>query len=135
MPQCFRCGSPVKSSDVRCRNCGAELKAFGHAGIPLHRATGEKALCDTCVYHADDSCDYPQRPTAQECTMYRDLDRPAGTIERPGARKPKPPIFGPTPSYPNAPEPFTPAWWNEFGGLIGAVVAIVLLLLVLMMWR
>ncbi len=40
MPQCFRCGNTTQSTDVRCKTCGAALKAFGDAGIDLHRATG-----------------------------------------------------------------------------------------------
>jgi hypothetical protein len=46
------------------------LKAFGHPGIPLYRATGEEFLCSTCTYHADDTCNFPQRPDARECTLY-----------------------------------------------------------------
>ncbi len=88
MPQCFRCGSATQSTDVKCKNCRAELKAFGHAGIELHRATGDKTLCDTCAYHADDSCDYDKRPFAQDCTLYRNVNQPVATIHRPGAQLP-----------------------------------------------
>jgi hypothetical protein len=88
MPQCFRCGSVIKSTDVKCKNCRAELKAFGHAGIELHRATGDTALCDTCTYHADDSCDYDKRPFAKDCTLYRNVNQEIVEIQRPGARKP-----------------------------------------------
>jgi uncharacterized membrane protein YvbJ len=88
MPQCFRCGSTTQSTDVKCKNCRAELKAFGHAGIELHRATGDTALCETCSYHADDSCDYAKRPFAQDCTLYRDVNQAVAAIQRPGARKP-----------------------------------------------
>jgi hypothetical protein len=48
------------------------LKAHGHPGIPLHRAEANQYLCKTCVYDADDTCTYPQRPYATECTLYRD---------------------------------------------------------------
>lgn len=87
MPQCFRCGSTIQTTDVQCKTCGAALKAFGHAGIDLHRATGDQPLCHTCLYHADDSCNYEKRPNAQNCTLYRDQHRPIAEIQRPGARK------------------------------------------------
>jgi hypothetical protein len=89
MPQCVRCGSAIQSTDVKCKNCQAALKAFGHAGIELHRATGDTVLCDTCTYHADDSCTYDKRPFAKDCTLYRDIHQPIAPIHRPGARKPQ----------------------------------------------
>jgi hypothetical protein len=52
-----------------------ELKAHGHPGIHLYRAEGETYLCRTCAYEADDSCTYPQRPYAKECTLYWDVNR------------------------------------------------------------
>ncbi len=51
------------------------LKAYGHPGIPLHRATGEEYLCQSCTYHADDSCTFPQRPYAKECTLYQNISQ------------------------------------------------------------
>jgi hypothetical protein len=51
------------------------LKAYGHPGITLHRAIGDASLCETCTYHADDSCTFPQRPHAQECTLYNDINQ------------------------------------------------------------
>ena len=48
------------------------LKAYGHPGITLHRATGDVPLCDSCTYHEDDSCTFPKRPYAKECTLYQD---------------------------------------------------------------
>jgi hypothetical protein len=51
------------------------LKAYGHPGIPLHRATGEEYLCQSCTYHADDTCTFPQRPYAKECTLYQDISK------------------------------------------------------------
>ncbi len=89
MPQCFRCGNAIQSTDVKCKTCRAELKAFGHAGIELHRATSNAPLCDTCAYHADDSCDYDKRPFAQDCTLYRDVNQKVAAIHRPGAHKPR----------------------------------------------
>lgn len=88
MPQCFRCGSHVNSTDVNCKTCGVELKAFGHQGIELYRAQDNQSLCCSCMYHADDSCDYDKRPFAKDCTMYRDVDRQIEAVKRPGARQP-----------------------------------------------
>ncbi|WP_460202616.1 hypothetical protein [Scytonema sp. NUACC21] len=71
---CPRCHQPVNSQAVKCPHCRAELKAYGHPGIPLHRATGEGYLCDTCTYHADDTCNFPQRPYATECILYQNIE-------------------------------------------------------------
>jgi hypothetical protein len=134
MPQCFRCGNAIQSTDVKCKTCRAELKAFGHAGIELHRATGDAPLCDTCTYHADNSCDYDKRPFAQDCTLYRNINQKIAAIHRPGARKPRGPIFGPTKDYPRAPAPFTPEWWQDQQSVlaIGAVIFVILLLAIVM---
>jgi hypothetical protein len=72
---CPQCHQPVNSQAVSCPYCRITLKAFGHPGIPLHRAVGEEYLCDTCTYHADDSCNFPQRPYARECTLYQNLEQ------------------------------------------------------------
>jgi hypothetical protein len=93
MPQCYRCGNPTQSTDVKCPTCRAELKAFGHAGIDLHRATGNESLCLSCAYHADDSCDYAKRPYAQDCTLYRNVNQKVAPIHRPGARQPNNPLM------------------------------------------
>lgn len=76
MPECPRCKQFVKSDAIVCNYCRTELKAFGHPGIPLYRAEKGEYLCQTCVYHEDDTCNYPQRPYAQTCTMYKDLSEP-----------------------------------------------------------
>jgi hypothetical protein len=55
------------------------LKAHGHPGIPLHHAIGEEYLCDTCLYDADNSCTYPKRPYAKDCTLYSDRTKPVET--------------------------------------------------------
>jgi hypothetical protein len=47
--------------------------------MTLHRSTGEDYLCDTCTYHADDSCNFPQRPFAKECTLYHNPELQAST--------------------------------------------------------
>ncbi|MDA0265720.1 MAG: zinc ribbon domain-containing protein [Cyanobacteria bacterium] len=73
MALCPRCRYLVEAQAIRCGHCGLILKAYGHPGIPLHRATGDTSLCLTCAYHADDSCTFPQRPLAQTCTIYQSV--------------------------------------------------------------
>lgn len=75
MPECPRCHQPVESKAVTCPYCHLALKAYGHPGIPLYRAAGEAYLCDTCTYHEDDTCNFPQRPYAKECTLYQDRSK------------------------------------------------------------
>ena len=70
---CPRCQQKVDSQAIACPYCRAELKAFGHPGIPLHRAVANEYLCNTCTYHLDDSCNYPQRPLAKVCTLYENF--------------------------------------------------------------
>ena len=72
MPECPRCHRTVESQAVTCPSCHLALKAYGHPGIPLYRAAEEAYLCDTCTYHKDDTCNFPQRPYAKECTLYQD---------------------------------------------------------------
>ncbi|MFB2935798.1 zinc ribbon domain-containing protein [Aerosakkonemataceae cyanobacterium BLCC-F154] len=76
MPNCPRCHQPIKPQAITCPHCRLVLKAHGHPGIPVHRATGDTTLCDTCVYHEDDTCNFPQRPHAKECTLYQDISAP-----------------------------------------------------------
>lgn len=73
MPTCPRCQATVEATMIQCPRCQLTLKAHGHPGIPLHRAVDDEALCATCRYHADDSCNFPHRPLAQTCTLYRPL--------------------------------------------------------------
>jgi hypothetical protein len=40
--------------------------------MTLFRAEGRQPLCATCVYDADDSCTFPKRPDAMDCTLYCD---------------------------------------------------------------
>lgn len=70
---CSRCHQLVDSQAITCPNCRITLKAYGHPGIPLHRATRDGYLCDSCTYHVDDTCNFPQRPYAKECTLYQNL--------------------------------------------------------------
>ncbi|MDJ1184142.1 hypothetical protein [Roseofilum casamattae] len=79
MAHCPQCGSPVTLDAITCPRCNFVLKANGHPGIPLHRSQGEAYLCQSCTYHADDTCDYPQRPTATDCILYRDVAQPEET--------------------------------------------------------
>ncbi|MEH2235793.1 zinc ribbon domain-containing protein [Nostoc sp.] len=71
---CPRCHQLVDSQAISCPYCRTTLKAYGHPGIPLHRATGDGYLCDTCTYHADDTCNFPQRPYAKNCTLYQNIE-------------------------------------------------------------
>jgi len=76
MSDCPRCHQYINPQAVSCLHCGLVLKAYGHPGIPLHRATGAEPLCHSCTYHADDTCNFPQRPSARDCTLYQDLSEP-----------------------------------------------------------
>ncbi|HEY9846731.1 MAG TPA: hypothetical protein V6D03_11105, partial [Candidatus Caenarcaniphilales bacterium] len=71
MFSCPCCHQPVPTPAIACPHCRTLLKAHGHPGIPLHRALGEAPLCQSCLYHFDDSCTFPQRPEARACTLYR----------------------------------------------------------------
>jgi len=72
MAECPTCHQTVAAQALECPYCRTVLKAHGHAGITLHRAEGDEFLCDTCVYQADDSCNFAKRPYAKDCTLYRD---------------------------------------------------------------
>lgn len=72
---CPRCHQSIDSQAVVCPYCRTAIKAFGHPGIPLHRVEGTSFLCESCTYHADDTCNFPQRPYAQECTLYQDINK------------------------------------------------------------
>lgn len=78
MSQCPRCDRPINPQAIKCPYCNNPLKAFGHPGIPLYQAEKDEFLCDRCIYHEDDTCNYPQRPYAKTCTLFRDL---AATLE------------------------------------------------------
>lgn len=76
MSTCSRCQTPYAADALACPHCGLALKAHGHPGIQLHRAQAGQFLCKSCIYEQDDSCTYPQRPYAEECTLYRDIHKP-----------------------------------------------------------
>ncbi|NJP11615.1 MAG: zinc ribbon domain-containing protein [Leptolyngbyaceae cyanobacterium RU_5_1] len=82
MPDCPKCHQPIDAQAIACPYCRTALKAHGHPGIPLYRAEGQESLCLTCTYHADDTCNFPQRPDAMDCTMYS--DRAQSTAVPPG---------------------------------------------------
>lgn len=81
MPDCPRCHQSVDVQAIACPYCHTVLKAHGHPGITLYRATGSEYLCETCTYHEDDTCNYPQRPYAKECTLYNDRLKPVAAAE------------------------------------------------------
>ncbi|ACK69088.1 conserved hypothetical protein [Gloeothece citriformis PCC 7424] len=76
MATCSRCHQLVDNQAVRCPHCGNQLKGFGHPGIPLYQAEKDTFLCESCLYHEDDSCNFPQRPYAKTCTLYQDKHQP-----------------------------------------------------------
>lgn len=73
MLSCPRCQATIEPTTIQCPRCQLTLKAHGHPGMPLHRTEGDQPLCVTCIYDADDSCNFPQRPQAQTCTLYRSV--------------------------------------------------------------
>ena len=44
--------------------------------MTLYQATDGQPLCITCTYHADDTCNFPKRPLAMDCTLYDDMRKP-----------------------------------------------------------
>ncbi len=71
---CPRCHQIIDSQAITCPQCRLLLKAYGHPGIPLHRAQGNDNLCNSCNYHFDNTCNFPQRPYARDCTLYQNLE-------------------------------------------------------------
>ncbi|MBD2108007.1 hypothetical protein [Nodosilinea sp. FACHB-13] len=83
MLSCPRCQAPIELTTIQCPRCQLTLKAHGHPGMPLHRTEGDEPLCATCRYDADDTCNFPQRPQATTCTLYRSV-KPAEDLALPG---------------------------------------------------
>jgi len=79
MASCPRCHQNIDAVAISCPHCHLDLKAFGHPGIPLHRAEADTYLCNTCLYHEDDTCNFPKRPYATTCTLYQDKNQPIKT--------------------------------------------------------
>ena len=78
---CPNCQASVSPDAIACPHCRTPLKALGHVGIPLHQAGTGEVLCDTCLYHQDNSCNYPQRSNAKDCIMYVDVRQPLEPLE------------------------------------------------------
>jgi Double zinc ribbon len=76
MQNCPHCHRTVDDRSLTCPSCGLALKAYGHPGIPLHRAIGDESLCPSCIYNADDTCTFPKRPYARDCTLYHNVNEP-----------------------------------------------------------
>lgn len=83
MLSCPRCQATIESTTIQCPRCQLTLKAHGHPGMTLHRTEGDQALCATCLYDADDTCNFPQRPHAETCTLYRSV-KAAEALTMPG---------------------------------------------------
>lgn len=83
MPDCPKCHQAVETQALECPYCRTPLKAHGHPGMTLYQATGKEPLCLTCLYHEDDTCTFPKRPFAMDCTLYCDRTRPS-TLTKPG---------------------------------------------------
>ncbi|MEM8611250.1 MAG: zinc ribbon domain-containing protein [Cyanobacteria bacterium P01_H01_bin.105] len=113
MPSCPRCHQSISGTAITCSNCGLELKAHGHPGIELYRSQKGTYLCESCSYHQDDTCTFPQRPQATTCTLYQSAEM---LTQRP------------TPS-----EIYLIPWWRKhLGWLLLAGVVMVSLLLTLL---
>lgn len=83
MPICPRCKQSVDVQAVVCPHCNNSLKAYGHPGITLYQSEDDTSLCDRCVYHLDDTCNFPKRPHAKSCTLFRDATIALDTEEKP----------------------------------------------------
>lgn len=114
---CPHCHQSISSKAVTCPYCGTTLKAYGHPGITLHRAKGNTALCETCTYHADDTCTFPQRPYAQECTLYDDMNERQSKTD---------PIYTPRRSFLDS----VKLWYQQNPTLIGLVGLLIVSILV-----
>lgn len=86
MPTCPRCHQSVNAQAVSCPHCRLVLKAHGHPSIPIYRASDREYLCQTCTYDEDDTCNFPQRPYATECTLYCDRRVQTPLLQRSAAQ-------------------------------------------------
>lgn len=121
MPLCPKCHQPINSQAVTCPHCQAELKAFGHPGMPLYQANKGDYLCNDCIYHADDSCDFPQRPYAQTCTLYHSPEMAVSDKIT-------------QPLYPSAPLQKIKVWSSRHRGLL-LLIALILISLAIALIR
>lgn len=76
MLNCPRCHQTIDSQAIACPYCQVDLKAFGHPGIPLYQAEQDEYLCNNCLYNLDDSCNFPRRPYARDCTLFHEQYEP-----------------------------------------------------------
>ncbi|MEO1389106.1 MAG: zinc ribbon domain-containing protein [Cyanobacteria bacterium J06634_6] len=83
MPACPQCDRTITSEAIHCPHCNTLLKAHGHPGMPLYRAEANTYLCATCAYDADNSCNFPKRPTATSCTLYQDVNAEMAPTRKP----------------------------------------------------
>lgn len=83
---CSHCHQLVDSQAITCPYCQVTLKAYGHPGVTVYRSTDGEYLCKTCVYHQDDSCNFPKRPYAEDCTLYQNLQEHLLELERQAAK-------------------------------------------------
>ncbi|WP_448574175.1 zinc ribbon domain-containing protein [Trichothermofontia sp.] len=111
MSDCPTCHQPVPTQAIACPHCQTSLKAFGHPGIPLYRTETDAYLCQSCVYEADDTCTFPQRPYAQECTLYVSQQQQQAWLQ--ADRRP-----ARTGRWP----PLTPVGWIVLGLLVVSLV-------------
>jgi hypothetical protein len=129
---CPQCHGNIHGHTVTCPHCGAELKAYGHPGMAIHRSPTAQALCQTCTYHTDDSCDLPNRPLAQDCTLYSDLSQLQEPELPPRAQR------YPTRANPWFPTPkpqLQPTLQSNLQPSFGMAIALVLILaLILVLW-
>lgn len=79
---CPHCHQLIDSQALTCPYCRTTLKAYGHPGITLHRANKNEYLCNSCTYHADDTCNFPQRPYAKDCTLYQNISEKQSILEQ-----------------------------------------------------
>ncbi|MEL7492650.1 MAG: zinc ribbon domain-containing protein [Cyanobacteria bacterium J06554_11] len=77
MTTCPKCDRTIPTTAITCPHCQTALTAHGHPGMPLYRATDDDYLCASCTYDADNSCNFPKRPTAKTCTLYQPIGTPA----------------------------------------------------------
>ncbi len=117
MPDCPLCHQAVEPQAIACPHCRVPLKAHGHPGMPLYRAIGDEPLCLTCTYHADDTCTFPKRPTAMDCTLYNDT-RQTPTAEPSGYKSGS----------------HIKTWGKRNAGLL-ALIGLLLISLMVALWR
>lgn len=82
MSVCPRCDRPISETALSCPYCKLTLKAHGHPGMTLYRAESDTPLCATCLYDADDSCNFSKRPDAMTCTLYQSPEAVAETAPK-----------------------------------------------------